>query len=1128
MDWGETTYPRLYTGFHSSEEFDAVAHEEAEEEYEEDEEEASFKVPRGIDKIEWWIQNLEICYRNTKKLYEDLSELCTAKTCPYMSAGPRYEYLWSDDFRFPRPVRVSAPLYAQYLFEWCDLMFLDYTFGPPEGTEGVIMTVFRRLFRLLAHMYYAHWKNGILDQDNEKEFDRCAKRLLLFIHEFEIMTAADMEPLRPLIAALFCEKPHCYSASGTGLIVAQACQRAEFNLIAMDKTYNPLACNGGDRITCRLECTTTSSADSQQLSTQQQMSPSSFIRAHVQDNDDGTYTVSFKPSTPGQYVFHFETLSGARVLMQSQFKLRVLPSIASDMAKALTNPLFHDITFHAEATMLHAHKIVVCNRLPGHDLLHAMKEIRLAPTARPETWNEFLRFLYTDNVDTENMKNYVLSELLQMAHDYKICRLVNICEGNPPSGEEGLASSFVDQNLFSNQLHSYFFNPKISLDTSTHLGFVFGQNCFNNPRFSDFTFLVGDFKVFAHKIFLAMRSDYFLQLFTANPSLKRQVIQTCAEEQEIEKEKEKDKEKEKATLHDEKKTTELDEQNGHKSLSPRKNNHNEEKTATPLQKKERRNSGPSIIEVETPSSRKQSRLRMEDKTFSTSYPLFMSFLKWVYTDVIEIANEDIEKMLKLSQHFRATGLTALLNLRITQLRQQKLQPKEQQPQPQKHIPRKNVPLSTTTQNTTTKPSSRMHRTSNGGYFYDSQVVVSSLQSGRHRRALHQPPPTSSASPPFSLSSPSVPSSFSSPSSLSSNNKTERTNTAETNSPPLKESLFDFGSNNGSPSNVLHISTDNLLENNSLFQSSSSIFDVPPTSTPAIFGTSASSPSPSLNINTFPSFVHPSPSSSNATNTNSSLALSPSPLSSSSPASTIRFEWGADEEDSLFGSSSVTGASTFSSTFFPTNSPSVVSSASASSLFAPFSPSPSSPASSSFLRSPSPSFGSSPSSSSRKSPRSASSIDKTVYFQSLEFTSSSPPASSSSSRAHSLPSSSPSSPSIDKTVYFQSLEFNPSSSTAPSRPSSALAFARSKNSKAASSSPSFVRPSLSFPDFPILPPLSSSTASFSSSSSSLFSQQTKGKEKDDVDVPFLSTELPSSSSFESFSLTASDDSAFSFS
>ena len=45
---------------------------------------------------EWLAVNTIEFYNEINVLYGILTEFCTAESCPTMSAGPKYEYLWAD------------------------------------------------------------------------------------------------------------------------------------------------------------------------------------------------------------------------------------------------------------------------------------------------------------------------------------------------------------------------------------------------------------------------------------------------------------------------------------------------------------------------------------------------------------------------------------------------------------------------------------------------------------------------------------------------------------------------------------------------------------------------------------------------------------------------------------------------------------------------------------------------------------------------------------------------------------------------------------------------------------------------------------------------------------------------
>lgn len=54
------------------------------------------ELPAGEDLNEWLAVNTIEFYNEINVLYGILTEFCTTESCPTMSAGPKYEYLWAD------------------------------------------------------------------------------------------------------------------------------------------------------------------------------------------------------------------------------------------------------------------------------------------------------------------------------------------------------------------------------------------------------------------------------------------------------------------------------------------------------------------------------------------------------------------------------------------------------------------------------------------------------------------------------------------------------------------------------------------------------------------------------------------------------------------------------------------------------------------------------------------------------------------------------------------------------------------------------------------------------------------------------------------------------------------------
>jgi MOB kinase activator 1 len=121
-----------------------------------------------------------------------------------MSAGPKYEWYWADGKNIKKPIGVSAPEYVDYLMEWIQSMFEDPTIFPPEEKQGfpptfveVIKQIFKRLFRVFAHIYYHHTKE-ILQEGVEAALNTGFKHFYLFVKEFDLIDPKDMVPLEHL------------------------------------------------------------------------------------------------------------------------------------------------------------------------------------------------------------------------------------------------------------------------------------------------------------------------------------------------------------------------------------------------------------------------------------------------------------------------------------------------------------------------------------------------------------------------------------------------------------------------------------------------------------------------------------------------------------------------------------------------------------------------------------------------------------------------------------------------------------------------------------------------------------------------------------------------------------------
>eukprot|EP00267_Zea_mays_P045165 XP_020397420.1 MOB kinase activator-like 1A [Zea mays] len=107
------------------------------------------------------------------------------------------------------PIKVSAPKYVDYLMDWIEIQLDDEAIfpqqlGAPFPTnfrDVVVKTIFRRLFRVYAHIYHSHFQM-IVKLKEEAHLNTCFKHFALFTLEFKLVESAELAPLRDLIEPL--------------------------------------------------------------------------------------------------------------------------------------------------------------------------------------------------------------------------------------------------------------------------------------------------------------------------------------------------------------------------------------------------------------------------------------------------------------------------------------------------------------------------------------------------------------------------------------------------------------------------------------------------------------------------------------------------------------------------------------------------------------------------------------------------------------------------------------------------------------------------------------------------------------------------------------------------------------
>ena len=128
----------------------------------------------------------------------------------------RYEYRWADGVQIKKPIEVSAPKYVEYLMDWIEVQLDDESIFPqklgstperclssdyiiylsyplltsvlpilgapfPPNFKEVVKTIFKRLFRVYAHIYHSHFQK-IVSLKEEAHLNTCFKHFILFTY----------------------------------------------------------------------------------------------------------------------------------------------------------------------------------------------------------------------------------------------------------------------------------------------------------------------------------------------------------------------------------------------------------------------------------------------------------------------------------------------------------------------------------------------------------------------------------------------------------------------------------------------------------------------------------------------------------------------------------------------------------------------------------------------------------------------------------------------------------------------------------------------------------------------------------------------------------------------------------
>ncbi|KNB46478.1 kinase activator [Blastocystis sp. subtype 4] len=136
-----------------------------------------------------------------------MSRVCDVCQCPEMTAGPHYTYFWTD-LNGSNPVPMSAHDYITTLFQSISDLFHSNPYNQcangvfPEDFMSTCRTIFKKLFRVYAHVYHHHLNVEFTKMGAEAHLNTTFKLFVLFEREFKMINRKEELPLRKLIQRL--------------------------------------------------------------------------------------------------------------------------------------------------------------------------------------------------------------------------------------------------------------------------------------------------------------------------------------------------------------------------------------------------------------------------------------------------------------------------------------------------------------------------------------------------------------------------------------------------------------------------------------------------------------------------------------------------------------------------------------------------------------------------------------------------------------------------------------------------------------------------------------------------------------------------------------------------------------
>jgi hypothetical protein len=166
------------------------------------------QLPPGEDLLDWIAVHVVDFFNRINLIYGTVCDYCTDTSCPIMSGGPKFEYLWADKERYKKPTQLPAPQYVSLLMDWIETQINNENLFPvstdvpfPKTFMPLCKKILTRLFRVFVHVYIHHF-DRIVSIGAEPHVNTCYKHFYYFITEFDLVINKELEPLMEMTSKI--------------------------------------------------------------------------------------------------------------------------------------------------------------------------------------------------------------------------------------------------------------------------------------------------------------------------------------------------------------------------------------------------------------------------------------------------------------------------------------------------------------------------------------------------------------------------------------------------------------------------------------------------------------------------------------------------------------------------------------------------------------------------------------------------------------------------------------------------------------------------------------------------------------------------------------------------------------